>query len=275
MAPRRPATLSFGPELSLLRDGKEIVGPERFELLRQIADCGSISAAAQALGISYRTAWSAVEALNNLAGESLVERTKGGSGGGGAHLTATGQRLLASYEHLRAGQRAFVEWMSRGDFLAGGERELPDYLELLARLELRTSARNQLAARVERADVDGPRATLHARLMNAQTLSVLVSRHSMEELGIRVGHTIVTLFKANAVRVVTPDAPVPARYNRLEGSLATREQGGKHSELSVALPGGYTVYALQASEPGTPESAIGDAVVAIFDPAVVLIAARG
>jgi molybdate transport system regulatory protein len=275
MAPRRPASLSFGPELSLLRDGKQIVGPERFELLRQIDRCGSISAAAQALGISYRTAWSAVEALNNLAGEPLVESTKGGSGGGGAHLTPTGTRLLAAYEHLRAGQRAFLDWMSRGDFLAAGGRELPDYLALLSRLELRTSARNQLAGRVERADSDGPRATLHVRLMNAQTLSLLVSRHSLENLGVHVGHTVVTLFKANAVSVVSPDTPVPARHNRLEGTLAAIEQGGQHSELSVALPGGYTVYALQRSDAAASGIALGSAVMAIFDPAVVLIAARG
>jgi molybdate transport system substrate-binding protein len=215
MAPRRPTSLSFGPELSLLRDGKQIVGPERFELLRQIETCGSISAAAQALGISYRTAWSGVEALNNLAGEPLVESIKGGGGGGGARLTPTGERLLAAYEHLRTGQRAVLDWMSRGDFLAAADRDLPEYLALLARLELRTSARNQLAGRVERADADGPRTTLQVRLMNAQTLSVLVSQRSVEDLGIQVGHTLVTLFKANAVSVVTPDTPVPARHNRL------------------------------------------------------------
>jgi molybdate transport system regulatory protein len=274
MASRRPVSLSFGPELSLLRDGKQVAGPERFELLRQIAACGSISAAAQALGISYRTAWSAVEALNNLSGEPLVESSKGGSGGGGARLTPTGERLLAAYEHLCDGQRAFLDWMARGDFLAAGERDLPDYLALLSRLELRTSARNQLAGKIERADADGPRTTLQIRLMNAQTLSVLVSQRSVDDLGVRVGHTVVTLFKANAVRVVTPDTPVPARYNRLEGSLAALEQGGQHTELSVALPGGYTVYALQHSSDAAAAIELGASVVATFDPAVVLIAAR-
>lgn len=262
-------------ELSLLGDGRTIVAPERFELLRQIQQAGSISAAAQALGVSYRTAWSAVEVLNNLAGEPLVERTKGGSGGGGARLSATGERLLGAYEHLKAGQRAFLDWMSRGDFLPDAGRQLPDYLALLSRLELRTSARNQLAGRVERADVEGPRATLHVRLMNAQTLSVLVSRRSLDELGVRVGHVVVTLFKANAVRVVAPDTPVPARHNRLDGTLAAVERGDQHTELSLSLPGGYTVYSLQPSEHSAAHFLAGSPAVATFDPAVVLIAARG
>ncbi|MET0411801.1 MAG: TOBE domain-containing protein [Polyangiaceae bacterium] len=275
MASRRPRSLSFVPELSLLGDGRTIVAPERFELLRKIQEAGSISAAAQALGVSYRTAWSAVEALNNLAGEPLIERTKGGSGGGGARLTATGERLLAAYEHLKTGQRAFLDWMSRGEFLAGAGRQLPDYLALLSRLELRTSARNQLAGRVERADPEGPRATLHVRLMNTQTLSVHVTRHSLDELGVRVGHVVVTLFKANAVRIVTPDMPVPARHNRLDGTLATIERDEQHSELSLSLPGGYTVYSLQPSDDASAQLAPGGPAIATFDPAVVLIAARG
>lgn len=262
------------PELSLLGDGRTIVAPERFELLRQIQQLGSISAAAQALGVSYRTAWSAVEALNNLAGEPLVERTKGGSGGGGARLTPTGERLLASYEHLKTGQRAFLDWMSRGEFLEGNGRQLPDYLALLSRLELRTSARNQLAGSVERTDPEGPRATLHVRLMNTQTLSVLVTRQSLEDLGVRVGHVVVTLFKANAVRIVTPDTPVPARHNRLDGTVTAVERGDQHSELSLTLPGGYTVYALQPSDEATA-FAPGSPAIATFDPAIVLIAARG
>jgi hypothetical protein len=53
-------------------------------LLQKVAELGSITAAARAMGISYKGAWEAIEALNNLSERPLVERSAGGSGGGGS-----------------------------------------------------------------------------------------------------------------------------------------------------------------------------------------------
>jgi len=69
-------------------------GSERFGLLRAVASEGSITRAAKAYGISYKSAWDAIEAMNALAGEALVERSVGGRGGGSTRLTERGQRLV-------------------------------------------------------------------------------------------------------------------------------------------------------------------------------------
>ena len=53
-------------------------GPGRIALLAKIAECGSITQAAKAMKMSYKAAWDAVDAMNNLAGEPLVERSSGG-----------------------------------------------------------------------------------------------------------------------------------------------------------------------------------------------------
>ena len=76
--------------------------PQRIALLAQIAELGSITRAAKAVGISYKGAWDAIDELNNLAERPLVERSVGGKGGGGARLTAEGERLLALYRRLEA-----------------------------------------------------------------------------------------------------------------------------------------------------------------------------
>src|SRR3546814_20449995 len=47
-------------------------GKSRIDLLTQIDATGSISAAARAVGMSYKGAWDAIDAMNNLAGEPLV-----------------------------------------------------------------------------------------------------------------------------------------------------------------------------------------------------------
>ena len=74
-----------------LRRGKDIVmGPGRADLLGKIAETGSIAAAGRQMGMSYKRAWALVESMNSTFREPLVEAAKGGVGGGGARLTATG-----------------------------------------------------------------------------------------------------------------------------------------------------------------------------------------
>jgi len=259
--------LLFATQIFVERDGQELVGPKRFELLRQIAEGGSISAAAQAIGISYRTAWGAIDALNNLAGEQIVERTKGGAGGGGATLTDAGRTLLDTYAALRARQQEFLDWV------ASGGSDMQHWLGMLGRLSMRMSARNQLAGMVERIDVIGPQASVQLRLANSQSLRALISRHSLDNLGLDVGGAAIAVFKSSAATAVGPDALVPARANRLEGHLAETEHDAGRAEITLALPGGLTVFCLQEAVDEAALPLPGTSLIAVFDPSVVLLAA--
>jgi molybdate transport system regulatory protein len=82
--------------------GTEIaIGPGKAELLEAIASTGSISASAKQLGMSYRRAWLLVDTMNRCFREPVVSSATGGSGGGGAQVTAFGQRVLASFAAMR------------------------------------------------------------------------------------------------------------------------------------------------------------------------------
>lgn len=77
------------------------LGPGKADLLAGIRETGSIAAAGRAMRMSYKRAWQLVEELNGSFREPLVEASKGGSGGGGARLTRTGEDVLARYTRLR------------------------------------------------------------------------------------------------------------------------------------------------------------------------------
>lgn len=81
-------------------------GPGKAELLRRIGESGSISAAGRAMGMSYKRAWSLVEDMNTAFALPLVDSARGGAGGGGARLTATGIEVLAQYDALLAATEA-------------------------------------------------------------------------------------------------------------------------------------------------------------------------
>ncbi len=73
------------------------IGPGKITLLESIDRTGSLSAAARALGMSYRRAWLLVESLNTSFRRPVAALSTGGKGGGGAALTPFGTTLVAAY----------------------------------------------------------------------------------------------------------------------------------------------------------------------------------
>lgn len=66
------------------------VDPSKIDLLRAVEREGSLSRAAEALGMAYRTAWLWARDMNRAWGKPLLARSRGGRGGGGTLLTAEG-----------------------------------------------------------------------------------------------------------------------------------------------------------------------------------------
>lgn len=78
------------------------IGPGKIGLLEGIERTGSLSAAARALGMSYRRAWLLLHSTNEGFSEPVVELSVGGKDGGGTRLTAFGKQLIADYRRFDA-----------------------------------------------------------------------------------------------------------------------------------------------------------------------------
>ena len=90
-----------GPTKLRVMFGAEIaIGPGKAELLEAIEATGSISASAKRLRMSYRRAWLLVDTMNRCFREPLVASATGGSGGGGAAVTAFGRDVLRRYRAM-------------------------------------------------------------------------------------------------------------------------------------------------------------------------------
>jgi molybdate transport repressor ModE-like protein len=75
-----------------------VFGEGRYRLLKAVAREGSISEAARNLGISYRRAWTHLDRVERSLRVRLLERNRGGSGGGSTMLTDEAKRLILLYE---------------------------------------------------------------------------------------------------------------------------------------------------------------------------------
>ena len=97
-----------GLTLRVLGRSAPAMGPGKAELVERIGQTGSISAAARAMGMSYRRAWQLVEGLNKSFDEPVVSTATGGSRGGGATVTSFGQRLVAQFRAMEGKASAAI-----------------------------------------------------------------------------------------------------------------------------------------------------------------------
>ena len=208
--------------------------PQRIALLQHIVEQGSITAAAKSAGISYKAAWDAIDELNNLAQTPLVERNIGGKGGGGALLSVAGERVLRLYQRLQAMQNQVLD----------AAEDIQD-LDLLGRLMLRTSARNQLHGTVIAILSHGHNDLIQLELPGGLTLRAQITRDSTQRLELVIGSQAVALIKAGWLQLLGATHPPSPEHNDLHGQIEQiLHTDNGPSEVRITLPSGQTLCAL-------------------------------
>lgn len=217
-----------------------VAGGVRFDgrdatLLRAVDEHGSLHAASDALGRSYARAHERVEDLEDAFGP-LVERQRGGSGGGGSQLTDDARRLLARFDRLQAafsGTAAADETVYAGrvvdrdgelvtvDTDVGevralvADETLSEQVQVAVRADAitlydpddtpaddMTSARNRLTGTVSRIDLGESVATVAVDVGAATPLLALITVESLDRLGLETDACVVATWKATAMRAV-------------------------------------------------------------------------
>jgi molybdate transport system regulatory protein len=94
--------------------GELLFGEGRLQILQAIEEHGTLSAAAEALGMSYRGLWARVRHSERRLGFPLIESRAGRGPESGTSLTAEGHAIMERYARLltqtqTAAQTAFAE----------------------------------------------------------------------------------------------------------------------------------------------------------------------
>lgn len=259
---------------------QKLGGQDRMALLSAIASHGSITAAAKAVGLSYKGAWDAIEAMNNLAGEPLLERAAGGKGGGGTRLTARGAQLVENFAKIEEEHRKFVAHLS------SQSHALADDFLMIRKMNMKTSARNQFSGKVVHVAEGAVNDEVTLEVLGGQHIVSTITRESRISLGLAPGAEAFALVKASSVIVVVEDEPAagedaPGRgrmrlsaRNQLAGTISRVLPGAVHTEVSIALPGGAVIAAMITRDSSAAlELVEGAAVLAVFKASSVIIGA--
>jgi molybdate transport system regulatory protein len=267
MPAEMPPQLVIGGGLWFDHAGRRFLGGSRIDLLEGIETHGSITHAAKALGMSYKGAWDAVDAMNNLADEPLVLRTTGGQHGGGSQLTDYGRQVVHLYHQLESGHRRILQRMQ-------AEIHDPQRLgELLRAISLRTSARNQFRGTVKAVHRGAVNADVVLDLGDDLEIFANITNEAVDDLHLEPGREALALIKASFI-LLSPDAHlrISAR-NQLQGKVVSVVSGSINSEVKLGLAAGRTLTAIVTNdalrELGLAE---GSACSAIIKASQVLVA---
>jgi molybdate transport system regulatory protein len=248
------------------------LGGTRIRLLEAIERHGSISQAAKTLPLSYKAAWDAVEDMNNLGDEPLVERTVGGAHGGGTTLTDYGRRMVAFFRAMEENYQELLERSAQS--LGEGEaRDIRQFRSLMRRMAMKTSARNQFVGPVTALRDGTVNVEVCLRLDAHNELTAMITRESADRLGLRIGDEVHAFIKAPSVLLATDRGIRTTARNQLWGTIARVSAGAINAEISLLLPSGRSVIAVVTSESARKLGlATGVAACALFKETSVILA---
>ena len=253
------------------------LGDKRIRLLESIDQIGSISQAAKAVPMSYKAAWDAVDDMNNVAPEPLVHRSTGGRNGGGTELTAFGRRLIGFYRALEKESQAALEKLTR-NLSQSGVCDVDDFRQVLRRMSMKTSARNQFAGPVVALKEGIVDVEVSIRLDPQLVLTAIVTRESAESLGLALGKDVLAFVKASSIVLVVEDGAQDVRIsarNRFKGTVARIHTGPVNSEVTLDLPGGRHVLTAVITDDSVKRLglSVGQPVTAVFKATRVFLVA--
>jgi molybdate transport system regulatory protein len=246
-------------------------GKDRIELLAMIDATGSITQAAKAIKMSYKAAWDAIDNMNQLAGEALVERLAGGKGGGGTRLTPRGHQLIANFRVIEQAHSQFLQHLNVQSV------DLATDFSLIKKMAMKTSIRNQFSATISSIQRGAVNDEITLCTSAGQQLIAVISQESTVELGLAIGASVLALVDVNAIMVVTDaDGASFSARNRLSGHISRIHPGAVNTEIVMATPAGDHIAAMLTNDSARSLGLAIDApITAIFKASALMLAVVG
>lgn len=219
--------MELSSALTLEMLGKPFLLEKRIVLLHAIQEYGSISKAAKAVPMSYKSAWEAVDMMNSLSPEPIVSRETGGKDGGGTTITEYGDRLLENYALLKEEHTRFLERLSALTDIQSGT------FKTIGRLAMQLSARNQIQVEVSYIESYDVNAKIGLKLKSGQVLSVIITQEAVEDLHLEEGEIVTAIFKSSAVTPYLGDED--NNSNVLKGTIAKVDKDEKNAKIVVDI----------------------------------------
>ena len=79
-------------------EGEGILGDGKWQILKAVEEEGSLTAACQKLGLTYRRTWGDLKKIEQQLGFPLLNKSRGGKEGGMSELSSQGKTLVEAFD---------------------------------------------------------------------------------------------------------------------------------------------------------------------------------
>jgi molybdate transport system regulatory protein len=213
---------TLASDLFLRKQEKNFLSLKKVQLLENIMVYGSISQAAKASSITYKTAWDWIDKMNALAPKPLVQKISGGKGGGGTIVTVYAKELMKTYEEVDALHQKHLETLQKAFDHLGDAKE-------------KTFSFSRLEAEIKKISIHENRANLELRLSYGACIHIQSPSSFVKVNALEVGSKSSVLIESEAVSVSRSlDKEISSR-NKLKGRVDAITIDGEDVLLTLLL----------------------------------------
>lgn len=184
------------PHLTFQSDRHTVLDETDALLLRRVSERGSLTVAAQMVGISYRNAWGRIKRLESNCGFRILDTKVGGASGGSARLTPRGMALFKEFRHMRK-------------YLFNAV----DDSESAGNVRYKLSARNIVPAKVVSIEKGDITSSIKMVSDSPVDFTSIISNEAVDDLILKEGDRVQAIVKSTEVMVAKP-VPTPRREKR-------------------------------------------------------------
>lgn len=202
---------------------------KQITLLQAINSCGSISAAAKNIGISYKTAWDRIESMNNQSDQALVTRSAGGARGGGTKLTQRGQNIVSGFIKIQQEHQLFLESLNTDD------SSVNDFANFSRKSRMKSSARNQFGGTIEKITRGSVNTEIELKLGDSLTIVATITNDSQRNLKLKKHDSATALIKSSWILLSNDVSIATSARNNIVGQVLRLKKGEVNSEVVMDI----------------------------------------
>jgi len=211
------------------KEGKNLLGNGRVELLEKIDEFGSISKASKAMKMSYKAAWDMVDAMNNLSDEPLVEKVTGGKNGGGTQVTKVGKELINTFKKFKEFYKALL--------LEVDEEELSsdNHLSLIRKLHMKSSSRNMITGYIKEFSTAEYNTKVELSISEDTSLFAIIPTATFIDMHLQEGDKVFALVQESSIMLSTAQLHGISARNMTKSTISALKTDSVSTEVKLSI----------------------------------------
>ncbi|WP_373000816.1 TOBE domain-containing protein [Sulfurimonas sp.] len=211
------------------KEGKNLLGNGRVELLEKIDEYGSISKASRAMKMSYKAAWDMVDAMNNISDKPLVQKVTGGKNGGGAQVTKVGKELINTFKKFKEFYNALL--------LEVDENELnsDNHLSLIRKLHMKSSSRNMITGHIKEFNTAEYNTKVEIGISEESSLYAIIPTATFIDMGLKQGDKVFALIQESSIMLSTHELHGISARNIIKSTISALKTDAVSTEVKLSI----------------------------------------